>query len=90
MHAPTCVCVCVCVCVRARVRVCVCACVCVCVCVQIMPRNQTEAQYCGTTIPKQLTFTTDMIAFEFHSDSVVTYRGFEIDYKVALSPKIGK
>ena len=45
-------------------------------------RNISSELYCGTEVPKILTFDATFVVLTFESDDAVTRRGFEITYKV--------
>ena len=45
--------------------------------------NISSIEYCGTNIPKTLTFDATFVVLKFRSDGSVTRRGFQITYKVS-------
>lgn len=47
-------------------------------------------KYCGSTIRKQFSFTTNRVTLEFMADYVICLGGFMIDYSFELYPDIGE
>jgi len=46
--------------------------------------NNSSVKYCGTEIPRILTFDSTFVVLTFTSDVSVTRSGFKISYKVSL------
>ena len=51
-------------------------------CVQITTDMNITKKYCGTEVPKTLSFGATFVNIKFVSDSDVTRSGFKITYKI--------